>query len=47
MIIIPKVRFIIGIPYLFFIGYAGGGIIYEAMVIGIVCAFIDFIGENE
>jgi len=47
IIIIPKIRFIVGIPYLVFIGYVGGSIIYEAMVIGIVCAIVDFILKNE
>jgi len=47
IITIPKIRFIIGIPYLFFIGYVGGSIIYEAMVIGITCAIVDFFLQNE
>jgi|LWDU01.1.fsa_nt_gi hypothetical protein len=47
IITIPKIRFIVGIPYLIFIGFAGGNILYEAIVLGIVCAIVDFIIESE
>ena len=43
---IPKIRYFIGIPYLYFIASMGGNILWEAMVLGIVCAMTDFFLEG-
>ena len=41
-----KVRYWVGIPYLYFIGTMGGNIIYDALVIGILAGFTDIIRER-
>ena len=43
---IPKIRYFIGVPYLYFIASMGGNILWEAMVLGIVCALTDFFLEG-
>jgi hypothetical protein len=43
---IPKIRYFIGVPYLYYIAMMGGNILWEAMVLGLVCAFTDFLLEG-
>ena len=43
---IPKIRYFVGIPYLYFIASMGGNVLWEAMVLGIVCAVTDFFLEG-
>ena len=43
---IPKIRYFVGVPYLYFVGSMGGNILWEAMVLGIVCALTDFFLEG-
>ena len=43
---IPKIRYFIGVPYLYYIAMMGGNILWEAMVLGIVCAVTDFFLEG-
>ena len=41
-----KLRYLFGIPYLFFFGMMGGDIIYDALVIGVLAGFTDIIREG-
>ena len=41
-----KLRYAIGIPYLYLMVSMGGNILWEAMVLGIVCALTDFFLEG-
>ncbi len=41
-----KIRYWIGIPFLFAVGYMGGEIIFEALVIGILSGFTDIMMEG-
>jgi len=44
---IPRIRYLIGVPYLYYIAMMGGNILWEAIVLGIVCAVTDFFMQNE
>ena len=41
-----KLRYLFGIPYLFFLGMMGGDIIYDALVIGVLAGFTDIYREG-
>jgi len=40
-------RYWIGVPYLCFVGYTGGSIIVEAIVIGLLFSMIDVITGEQ
>ena len=41
-----KLRYLFGIPYLFFMGTMSGNIIYDALVIGVLAGITDIIQEG-
>ena len=43
---IPKIRYLVGIPYLFYVGYMGGEIFLDAMVLGVASGITDFFIEG-
>ena len=42
-----KLRYIVGIPVLLGLGYMGGNILFEAIVIGILAGFTDSMKEER
>ena len=36
-----KLRYLVGIPYLYFVGSMGGNILWEAIVIGVLAGISD------
>ena len=41
-----KIRYVVFVPYLIFIGVIGGNIMAEAIVIGLALAMYDFLFDN-
>jgi len=42
-----KLRYVILVPYLIFIGMMGGNVLVEAIVIGLVLGMYDFLFDNR
>ena len=42
-----QLRYVVFVPYLFYIGMMGGNIIIESIVIGVVLAMYDFLFDND
>ena len=42
-----KIRYLVFVPYLIFIGLMGGNILAEAIVIGLALAMYDFLFDNR
>ena len=41
-----KLRYIVFVPYLIFIGITGGNVLVDALVIGLALAMYDFLFSN-
>ena len=41
-----KIRYLIFVPYLIFIGMMGGNVLVDALVIGLALAMYDFLFDN-